>query len=138
VNALARVCVAAVAVIVLGWLAVMERDTRLQARASAAVRPGASAAQLASAASDLRAARLLNPDAQPEIDLALVYRARGDIDRAVATIEDVVAREPDNLVAWGVLAVLARGHDPAATARALAARERLDPLNARRARQAPR
>jgi hypothetical protein len=133
---LARVCVVVVAVVVLGWLAVMERDTRLQARASAATRPGASAAQLATAEDDLRAARLLNPDVRPEIDLALLYRARGDIDRAIATIEDVVRREPDNLVAWGVLAVLSGGHDPAAMARALAARERLDPVNARRAREA--
>jgi len=133
---LARVCVAVVAVAVLGWLALMERDTRLEARAAAVIRPGAGAAELARAETDLRAARLLNPDAQPDIDLALLYRARGEGGRASATIDDVVRREPDNLVAWGVLAVLARGHDPGATARALAARERLDPLSARRARQA--
>jgi hypothetical protein len=136
VSALARVCVAAVAVVVLGWLAVMERDTRLEASGSAAVRPGATAAELTRAESDLRSARLLNADTQPDVDRALLYRARGDTDRALATIEDVVRREPDNLIAWGVLSVLARGHDPAATARALAARERLDPLDARRARQA--
>ena len=67
---LARACVAVIALVVLGWLAIMERDTRLQARYSAAVRPGESTAQMASAERDLRAARLLNPDAQTDIDLA--------------------------------------------------------------------
>ena len=65
------------------------------------------------------------------MDLALVYRVSGDAERATALVEDVVRREPDNLVAWAVLSVLARGHDPAAYARAQAARRRLDPLNAR-------
>jgi hypothetical protein len=133
---IARVCVAVVAVALVAWLAVMERDARLQATGSAGLRPGATTAQLADAASDLRGARLLNPDVRPDIELALLYRARGDADRASAAIHDVVRREPDNLVAWGVVAVLARGHDPAALARAQAARDRLDPLSARRARQA--
>jgi hypothetical protein len=133
----ARVCVVLVAVVVLGWLAVMERDTHLEARGAAAIRPGASTATLTRAEADLKDSRLLNPDAQPDVDLALLYRARGEIDRASATIEDVVRREPDNLVAWGVLAVLARGRDSAAFARAVKASERLDPLTAaRRARQA--
>jgi hypothetical protein len=136
VSGAARAAVAVVAALVIAWLAVMERDTRLAASGAAAVRPGATAGELARAEADLRDARLLNPDARPDIDLALLQRARGDVDRALATIEDVVRREPDNLVAWGVLAVLARGHDPEAAARAFAARERLDPLNARRARPA--
>jgi len=128
----ARVCVVLVAVVVLGWLAVMERDTRLEARGAAAIRPGAGTATLARAEADLKDSRLLSPDAQPDVDLALLYRARGQIDRASATIEDVVRREPDNLVAWGVLAVLARGRDSAAFERAVEASERLDPLSAAR------
>jgi hypothetical protein len=131
----ARVCVALVALAALAWLGVMERDARLAKRGAAAVRPGASADQLARAEQDLRRARLLNPDTRPEVDLALLQRARDEQRQATATIDGVVRSEPDNLVAWGVLAVLARD-DPGATARALAARERLDPLNARRARQA--
>jgi hypothetical protein len=135
---LARVCVAVIAFAVLGWLGIMERDVRLEARGAAAVRPGAPPGRLAAAGTDLRRARMLNPDAQPDIDLALLYRARGEAARASATIEDVVRREPDNRVAWGVLAVLARGRDPEASARALDALRRLDPFNARRARRAPR
>lgn len=49
---------------------------------------------------------------------------------AIAQIEDVLRREPDNLAAWGLLYQFAHGFDPAAARRATAARERLDPLNA--------
>ena len=37
---LARVSVALVALVLLAWLGVMERDARLQARGAAALRPG--------------------------------------------------------------------------------------------------
>jgi hypothetical protein len=134
----ARASVAVIALAVLAWLGVMERNVRLEARGAEVVQPGASRDRLDAAEDDLRAARLLNPDAQPDIDLALLYRARGEAERASATIEDVVRREPDNRVAWGVLAVLARGRDAEASARALAALRRLDPFNAPRARRAPR
>jgi cytochrome c-type biogenesis protein CcmH/NrfG len=134
---LARACVAVIALAVLAWLGIMERNVRLEARGAAAVRPGAPVDGLEAAETDLRRARLLNPDAQPDIDLALVYRARGEAARASAAIEDVVRREPDNRVAWGVAFVLARGRDQEASARALAALRRLDPLNARRAPRAP-
>jgi len=127
----ARIGVALLAVLVLGWLAVMERDRRLAERGAQALRPGSSAAALAQAEADLRGARLLNPDTRPDIDLALLQRARGDVRGASARIAAVVRREPDNLVAWAVVAVLARGNDPEAFARAQAARRRLDPLNAR-------
>jgi hypothetical protein len=131
---LARVVVALTALVVLGWLGIMERDARVEGRGAAAVRPGTAPGRLAAAETDLRRARLLNPDTQPDIDLALLYRARGEPARAVATIEDVVRREPDNRVAWGVFAVLVRGRDREASARALAALRRLDPFNARRSR----
>ncbi len=126
----ARVGVAAFAVLVLGWLAVMERDLRLQRDGAAALRPGASAAQLAEAESDLERARLLNPDPAPDVSLALLYRARGEEARALAAIEDVVRREPDNLSAWATLAVLGRD-DAAVRARFEAALRRLDPVSAR-------
>ena len=128
---LARVLVAVVAVVVIGWLAVLERDTRLQARAAAGSRHGASAAALARAASGLRDARLLNPDTTPDVALAVVYRSAGRDRLAAATIADVVRREPDNLLAWGIVRAFAGSTDPAGAARALAARGRLDPLNAR-------
>jgi hypothetical protein len=128
----ARVAVALVAVVVLGWLAVLERDTRLLAGGVEALRPGSGPAELTAAESDLRAARLLNADTAPDVNRALLYRARGEEERASAVVEDVLAREPDNLVAWAVLGLLARGRDAAAVRRARAAQLRLDPLNARR------
>ena len=127
----ARVSVAVVALAVLGWLAVLERDTRLQAAGVAALEPEAGAGALARGESDLRAARLLNPATEPDYYRALVLRARGDAEGARATIEDVLRREPDNLRAWATLALLAPGRDDAAVRRAREARLRLDPLNAR-------
>ena len=126
----ARIAVAAVAVLVLAWLALMLRDWRLQEDGAAALRPGSTPARLAQADRDLKASRLLNPDPAPDMNLALLASARGQSGRALAGIEDVVRREPDNLSAWAILAVLARD-DAAARERAFAARRRLDPLNAR-------
>ena len=123
-----RICVALVAIVVLAWLGIMERDARLYARGLDAARGGA--AGLARAEADLRGARLLNPDTGPDYARAIVHSARGRRDRAVAVLEDVLRREPDNLAAWNALAALARD-DPAVARRARAARARLDPLNAR-------
>jgi tetratricopeptide (TPR) repeat protein len=128
----ARVVVAVIAVLVIGWLGAMERDTRLLAGGVEALRPGSGPAELAAAESDLRAARLLNADTAPDVNRALLYRARGEEERASALLQDVLAREPDNLVAWAVLGLLARGRDAEAVRRARAAQQRLDPLNARR------
>jgi hypothetical protein len=122
-----RVALAAVAVLVLAWLGVMERDLRLQERGVAALEAG----ELDRAERDLRHARFLNPDPAPDVSLALVHQARGDQPRAQAAAEAVVREEPDNLLAWATLALLARGVDDAAAERAARARERLDPLNAR-------
>jgi hypothetical protein len=129
-SVVARACVALVAVALLAWLGVLERGTRLQAEGVALLRPGAGDGDLARAGEKLEAARLLNPDTAPDVSRALVHRARGDVSSAVALVEDVVRREPDNLRAWGVLLLLAEG-DEGVARRALAAQRRLDPLNAR-------
>jgi hypothetical protein len=126
----ARAGLGAVAVVVLAWLALMERDLWLQRAGDDALKPGASAAQLAAAESDFERARFLNPDPAPDVSLALLHQARGDEARALAAIDAVVADEPDNLMAWATFAVLGRD-DPARRARFQAALRRLDPLNAR-------
>ena len=130
-SAGARAVVAAVAVLVLAWLAVMERDTRLQASGRAAAQRLEVPGNAARAERAFRDARLLNPDTTPDLSRALVLRATGRLEAATALLADVVAREPDNLIAWGALATFARGHDAEAVARALAARRRLDPLSVR-------
>jgi hypothetical protein len=126
----ARGAVAVVAIVVLGWLAVMERDERLFQRGvdiSGRIRGAADAGRAESA---FLRARLLNPDTSPEMGRAVLYLGRGRRERAVAVIEDVLRREPDNLAAWGQLYRLTQDADAAATRRALAAQRRLDPLNA--------
>lgn len=120
----ARAVVAVVAVCLIAWLGVMERDTRLQARADDAIH----AHDLTRAASDLRAARLLNPDTAPDVTRGVLYRARGQQRRAIALLEDVVRREPDNLTAWSALHLSATGRDPSASRRSLAELQRLDPV----------
>jgi hypothetical protein len=121
----ARIAVVAVAVVVLAWLGVMERDTRLQSRAVQATQSTRDRATLARADADLRAARFLNPDTAPDFNRALLLRIRGDTSGAAAVLRDVVRREPDNVTAWRVLYALTR--DP----RALAEARRLDPLPSR-------
>ena len=125
---IARAGVAVIAVLALAWLAVMERDVRLEARGAAALRSKGEPAVLARAETDLRRANLLNPGTEPDLNRALVRRARGRRAQSVALLEDVLRREPANVVAWRVLGVFS----PDAAGRSRAAQRRLDPLNARR------
>ena len=105
----ARIAVAAVAVLVLAWLALMLRDWRLQEDGAAALRPGSDArAAGAGRARPARRRGCSTPTRRPDMNLALLASARGQPERALAGIEDVVRREPDNLSAWAILAVLAR------------------------------
>ena len=121
-----RAIVVVVALVVLGWLAIQERNVRLQARGVQA----AQARDLERAEESFRAARLLSPDPLPELRLALLYQGSAREDDARAMLERILAREPENLSAWGLLLTWTRGRDPAAVRRALAARQRLDPLRA--------
>ena len=127
-----RVGVALVAALVLGWLAVMERDTRLQERAIKASGRLGVAGNEARADAAFRSARFLNPDTTPDVGRAVMYLARERRPAAAALLRDVLRREPDNLTAWSVLYGVTRQSDPATARRALAARKRLDPLAARR------
>jgi predicted Zn-dependent protease len=127
----ARVAVALVAVAALAWLGVMERDAYLRARGVETAGQLRKPADFARAEADLRAARLLNPDATPDVDRAVLYLAAGRRRDAVALLEDVVRSEPDNRTAWVVLYGASDRRDAAAAERALAALRRIDPLNAR-------
>jgi predicted Zn-dependent protease len=122
-----RVVVAVVALVAIGWLAVMELDTRRQADGVAA----AQRRDFAAAEADFRAARRLSPDTAPDLSRAFLYERTARPGRAAAVLEDVLRREPDNLTAWGLLFTFAKNHDPATADRARAARRRLDPVSAR-------
>jgi hypothetical protein len=121
-----RVAVAVVAVLVIAWLGVMERDERLLQRGVKA----SSAGQAARAERAFRDARLLNPDSAPDVLRSFLYAGTDRREEAQALTEEVLRREPDNLTAWVVLMRV----DPRSAQRALAARRRLDPVNARRSR----
>jgi predicted Zn-dependent protease len=127
----ARIGVAIVAALVLAWLGVMERDARLLARGIEAAGGAGRPADLPRAEAAFRSARLLNPDTRPDVLRAAIQSRRGRHAEAVAALEAVVRREPDNLGAWSVLSSVGKD-DPAIVGRALAARARLDPVNARR------
>jgi predicted Zn-dependent protease len=125
----ARAVVVAVAVLVLGWLAVMERDERLQARGVRAAQDAR--ANFAGADADFRDARLLNPDSAPDVSRAFLYQRVGRAAQAAELLQDVVRREPDNLSAWALLATFTSERDPATARRARAQVRRLDPVRAR-------
>jgi hypothetical protein len=122
---IARIAMVAVSVVVLAWLGVRERDTRIQSRAVAE----SGTPPISNAYRDFRRARFLNPDTAPDVLLGLLDEVHSKRASGIARLEDVVRREPENLFAWGQLLSVARGHDEAATRRALAALERLDPLD---------
>jgi tetratricopeptide (TPR) repeat protein len=124
---IARVGVAVVAVIVLALLGLNERAVRLQADGIAAT----AAQDFDAAERDFRRARRWNPDPTPDLQRAYVYAASSRGPQAVALLEDVLRREPDNRSAWGLLLDFSEDTDPAAARRARAALRRLDPVNAR-------
>ena len=79
----ARVAVAVVAVVVLAWLAVMERDARLQARGVALAGSAQRATDYDARARRVPRGLVLNPDTTPEVGRALLYKAQRDQRRAV-------------------------------------------------------
>jgi hypothetical protein len=129
-SGLARAVVAVIALVVIAWLGVIERDIRLFDRGIAAGGRLNAPQTIARAESDLRAARLLNPDRTPDIGRAVVLRTVGRPAAARALLEDVVRAEPDNLSAWTALSFV--GGDRAQERRAAAEMTRLDPRSARR------
>jgi hypothetical protein len=136
-----RAAATAVAVLVLGWLGVMYRDARLQARGVQLAGHIKGPADLDRADAAFRGAGLLNPDSTPDLARALLFYGAGRAREGIAGTERVLRREPDNLAAWGALLTMSRDRDPRAAASAVAARRRLDPRGARaaarRARSAP-
>jgi predicted Zn-dependent protease len=126
----ARVAVALVAVAVLAWLGVMERDARLLAQGVDAAKPPRAPGALERADAAFGRAALLNPDTAPDVSRAFVLQARGREDAAIAVLEDVVRREPENLGAWRVLLTITRDARPVIGRRARAAVRELDPVNA--------
>ncbi len=120
-----RAAVTVVAVLVVGWLVVLERDYRLQTRAitqTGALGPARSA-------DDLNRARFLNPNRDPDFLRALVIVGQGQYQSGKAIITSALRDEPDNLSGWNTLRLISLGgRDPASERLAIANLQRLDPI----------
>jgi hypothetical protein len=125
---LARVALAALALLALAYLAVGLRNVVLAERAQRlAALPDPTPAQVDDAERLFERARLLDPDTRPlllegELLARGAKRAEGR-----ALVERAVEREPDNVLAWGVLAEVTREADPARSRAAETRRLELSP-----------
>jgi hypothetical protein len=118
------------AVLVIAWLAVLTRDSILNARVgSIAVDPHATPAQLRHGLSMARQARLLNPDRSVPLSWeAEMYVRQHRTGAAIATYQRLVAAEPQFADAWFLIAAKAATLDPRLATRARARLLQLDPL----------
>jgi predicted Zn-dependent protease len=123
-----RAAVAVIAVLVIGWSAVLLRDTRQQERGTALAETSRDPATLERAVRHYEAASFLNPDTGPEVGRALALQSQGRAPEARAALEDVVRREPDNLTGWRLLAAITKELDPARSRQAVERARELDPL----------
>ena len=107
---LGRLALAALCLGVAAWLALGLRDAQLEqegtelSRSAAAVEDPAVARD---ADDKLADAELLNPDTAPLLNRSGLALRRGDTERGIELLQDVVEREPENLPAWRLLAVAA-------------------------------
>ena len=128
-SRLIRIALAVVALLVLGWNAVLLRNFE----SSKDVAPQAFSTQGKPAAPDpeafekLRDARTLDPDTTFDLALSGYYLVIGQDRRAIEAAEAVTRREPENIAAWLTLQAAANGSDPALAARARARLKALDP-----------
>ena len=127
---IARALVVAVAVLALAWLAVNLRGyDRFESGQRLALAPNATEASARQAAQLLEDARFLNPDTRPMLAKGSLLVARGGpgVKEGRALLEEAVRREPDNVVAWAVLAAATRRLDPRRSQQARARALQLSP-----------
>jgi predicted Zn-dependent protease len=110
------------------WLALGYRSTDLgEDGERLAERPGQTPAQVREAEDTLERARFLNPDTRPLLVEGLLLATHGRYDEGIDLLERGVRREPDNVVAWGVLAQATSRRDPARSREARAEIRTLSP-----------
>ncbi len=140
---IARAALALCAAVMVAWMVVLLGDAHDLAHGT--VVPGGKTANLlpilrtpatfAARVDQVQAAKRLNPDSQPDIAIAGDYALRnrpGDLDRALATMQAVVRREPENLQAWvDLLGIQELRHDAAGARTAATHIHLLDPRDTR-------
>jgi hypothetical protein len=128
----ARVVLALLAILVLGWAGVLLRDLELGQEATfrAYFGPSASPAQRDRDLGRLEDAVLLDPSSKWDLARASYYLISGDRRRAAGVAEALVRDEPSNLLAWTILN-RATQSDRARSASAAAEIRRLNPLGSR-------
>jgi hypothetical protein len=133
---IARILLAAVAVVVLAWTAVALRDAiQLQSAGDVLFRtPPPSQAEFDKALTKMKDSDFLNPDPTGKIDRARFLLLHDKPKQALALADGVVGDEPDNIAAWAVVYQSAALVDPARAEQAKLAIFRLDPQSAKRAR----
>jgi hypothetical protein len=127
------VVVAAVAVAAAAWLAVgLRNELTLEQAQAVSLRAAPSAGEIETAMADADDARLLNPDwAEPEGLRATLDIRRTNTRPAFDSLVEIVRREPENVQAWALLALVSRRLDPELAKRAARRVRELDPVNAR-------
>jgi predicted Zn-dependent protease len=127
---IARLLLVGVAVLALAWLGVNLRGyDRYEAGQRLALAPNATDSSARQAARLLEDARFLNPDTRPLLAQGSLLVARGGAgtSRGRAMLEEAVRKEPDNVVAWAVLASATRRLDPRRSREARARASELSP-----------
>jgi predicted Zn-dependent protease len=125
---LVRVALGALALLVLAYLSVGLRNVVLADRGERiAALEDPSKAQVEDAARMLEDARLLDPDTRPLIVAGGLLAANGRAEEGRALLERAVELEPDNVLAWSVLAAVTRRSDPARSRVARARMRELSP-----------
>ena len=123
-----RVTIAFIAVVAIAWLAVGYRSVVLGERGERlAERPGQNAAQVREAERTLERARFLNLNTRPLLVEGLLLARHGRYQEGIDLLEKGVQREPDNVVAWGILAQATARRDPARSQEAQRQIARLSP-----------
>jgi hypothetical protein len=126
----ARALLALVAVLVIGWVAVLLRNYEIgkQAAVRAFFGPEPSAAERKRDLDRLDDAQLLDPNAYWKVARANYFLLDGDARSAAGAAEQLVREEPENIFAWSTLQRATERSDPARAAEAAARIKRLNPL----------
>jgi hypothetical protein len=105
VRVLARLSLAGLALIACAWFVLGIRQAHdLGVATSIAQNRSISPAQAAHAESLLDSAATLNPDKEVQLVRAQIASAAGNDTRAIALAQQVANAEPENVVAWYVMA----------------------------------